>query len=110
MSSISTGRQHLRQAQRERLLKEYQHSRLSQREFVARAGLGLSTLQRWLRKAAAPARSVPPAGFVEVRNPLGPAPGAAAYCLRLGGGIDLEVASGFRPEELASLVRVLRDL
>jgi len=110
MSTIRTVRKHLTQARRERILNDYHGTQLSQREFDTKAGIGVSTLQLWLRKAAARPSSAPGAGFVEVPNPLAQASGAGAYRLHLAGGIDLEVASGFRPEELASLLRVLRGL
>jgi transposase-like protein len=37
--------------QRAELLAQYRHGGLSQREFVQRHGLGLSTLTKWLREA-----------------------------------------------------------
>jgi len=110
MSTRSRVRKHLTQTQREEILHDYGGTPLSQREFASQAGIGVSTLQLWLRKAAAGRRSARSAGFVEVPNPLAQAPGAAPYRLHLAGGIDLEVASGFRSEELASLLRVLRGL
>ncbi len=109
MPITSRVRKGLTEAQRKRILNEYRGSQLCQREFATRAGIGLSTLQLWLRKAAA-SPPVSGAGFVEVPNPLAQAFSAAAYRLRLTGGIDLEVAPGFRPEELTSLLRVLRQL
>jgi hypothetical protein len=47
---------------------------------------------------------------VQVPNLLAQAPGPAVYRLHLPGAIDLEVGSGFRPEELASLLQLLRSL
>jgi len=110
MSTTSRVHKHLTQTQREKILNDYGGTQLSQREFASQAGIGVSTLQLWLRKAATGRRSARSAGFVEVPNPLAQAPGAAAYRLHLAGGIDLEVASGFRSEELASFLRVLRGL
>jgi len=110
MSSTPTVRKHRTQAQRERILNDYQGTQLSQREFASQAGIGVSTLQCWLRKSAASPSSAASAGFVEVPNPLTQVPGVAAYRLRLAGGIDLEIASGFRPTELLSLLRALRGL
>jgi transposase-like protein len=110
MSTASRVRKRLTQAQRERILSDYRGTRLSQRDFARQAGIGVSTLQLWLRKAADSPASASSAGFVEVPNPLAQAPGAAAYRLRLVGGIDLEIASGFRAVELLSLLGVLRGL
>ena len=102
-----TVRKHLTAGQRQSVLDAYRRSRLSQREFAAAAGIGVSTLQLWLRKAAAQPGPQPGA-FVQVPNLLAPAPGPAVYRLHLPGGIDLEIDSGFRPEELASLLQLLR--
>ena len=106
MQTSPTVRKHLTREQREKVLSAYQRSRLSQREFAAQAKIGLSTLQLWLRKAAAS----PPshrAAFVEVPNLLAHAPAPAPYRLHLARGIILEIGSGFRPEELASLLQLL---
>jgi hypothetical protein len=104
-----TARKHLTEAQRQSVLDSYRGSRLTQREFAAEVGIGVSTLHLWLRKAAARPSS-PTTAFVQVPNLLGQAAGSAAYRLHLPGGLDLEVSSGFRTEELASLLQVLRSL
>ena len=105
----TTARKHLTQAQRQSIVDSYRRSQLSQREFAGQLGIGVSTLQLWLRKFAATAVSQP-ATFVQIPNLLAGAPSQAVYRLHLGGGIDLEVSSGFRAEELASLLQVLRSL
>ena len=102
-------RKHLTQGQRQRVLDSYRRSRLSQREFAAEAGIGVSTLQLWLRKAAA-SPCTQTTAFVQVPNLLAQAPAPSVYRLHLPGAIDLEVSSGFRPEELASLLQLLRSL
>lgn len=102
-------RKHLTAGQRQRVLDAYRRSRLSQRDFAAQAGIGLSTLQLWLRSAAA--QPCPQTNaFVQVPNLLAQAPGPAVYRLHLPGGIDLEVGPGFRPAELASVLQLLRPL
>jgi hypothetical protein len=67
------------------------------------------TLQSWLRKAASatPALAVK---FLTVPNLLNAAAARSTYRLHLTGGMQLEVGSGFRPEELATLLRVMREL
>lgn len=105
MPTSSTVRKRLTPAQRNRILAAYQRSRLPQREFATQAGIGLSTLQLWLRKAVAP-----PAGataFVQVPNLLAQAPAAAVYRLHLAGGVILEIGSGFQSEEVAALLQLL---
>ena len=96
------------QAQREAIVSAYQRSQLTQREFANQAEISVSALQLWLRKAARLSTQTP--AFVEVPNLLAQAPGPAVYRLRLPGAIDLEIGSGFRPEELAALLQLLRSL
>jgi len=104
MSTPPTVRKRLTPTQRNRILAAYRRSQLPQREFAAQAGIGLSTLQLWLRKAGAP-----PAGtaFVPVPNLLAQAAAAAVYRLHLAGGVILEVGSGFQSEEVAALLQLL---
>jgi transcriptional regulator with XRE-family HTH domain len=109
MSTTPTVRKRPTQAQREKILRAYRRSQLTQREFANQAGISVSALQLWLRKAAARPPSQATA-FVQVPNLLAQAPGPAVYRLHLQAGIDLEIGSGFRPEELASLLQVLRSL
>jgi transcriptional regulator with XRE-family HTH domain len=97
------------QAQREAIVIAYRRSQLTQREFASEAGISVSALQLWLRTAAARPCTETTA-FVQVPNLLAQAPGPAVYRLHLPGAIDLEVGSGFRPEELASLLQLLRSL
>jgi transposase-like protein len=107
MAKIPTVRKRRTQAQREKLLQAYHNSQLSQAEFAAQAGISLSTLQLWLRKAATspPAHST---AFVQVPNLLAQTPTVPTYRLHLAGGIQLEVSAGFEPEELAVLLQLLR--
>lgn len=109
MSTLPLHRKRLRQAQRDQILQDYHRSGLSQRQFAAQAGVGLSTLQLWLRQGASrsPVRATK---FIEVPNVLRTSPTGATYRLHLAGGLQLEIGSGFRPEELSTLLRVLRGL
>jgi len=107
MPTTPTLRKRLTQAQREKILKAYRASQLSQREFAARAGIGLSTLHVWLRKTVS-SPSTPATAFVQVPNLLGQAPGAFMYRVHLAGGVEVEVSSGFRAEELATLLQLLK--
>jgi transcriptional regulator with XRE-family HTH domain len=81
---------------------------MTQKEFAARAGLSVSTLQAWLRKAPA---SQPAGGsvFVAVPNLLSASP-APAYRLQWPGGLSLEVGSGFSSQELGALLQLLPKL
>jgi transposase-like protein len=92
-------RKHLTLTQRKQVLADYRRSGLSQRAFARQAGLGLSTLQLWLRqdKAAPLAQATT---FVPVPNLLARAPAPAVYRLRLVSGAVLEIGANYRPEQL----------
>ena len=107
MQTTAPVRQRLTPAQRDKILAAYRRSRLSQREFAIQAGIGVSTLTFWLRKAAAGPPQEAPA-FVQVPNLLSPPPAAAVYRLHLAGGVILEMGSGFQAQELAALLQLLR--
>jgi transposase-like protein len=91
--------------QRAKLLTQYRRSGLSQREFVQRHGLGLSTLTKWLREERQPDRQLPGRNgadlFQEVK--LQPQFGAAGWAaevvladgavLRLGAHADVAWAT-----------------
>ena len=95
-------------AQKNRLLAQYRRSGLTQKQFAAQAGIGYSTLTLWLRKAAT-ARKASPSALVTVPNLLS-ATATVAYRLRFAGGLSVEVAPGFRTEELASLLQMVHRL
>lgn len=105
MQTSSTHRKRLTPAQRERILRAYRQSKLSQRAFAAQAGIGLSTLQLWLRKRAMPPADAP--DFVPIPNWLAPAPAAAVYRLHLKNGVIVEMGSGVKPQEVAALLQLL---
>ena len=107
MQKVSTVRKRLTPAQREEILSAYRRGGLTQRDFALQAGISVSTLQLWLRKAAASPSS--PA-FLQVPNLLASAAPAAMYRLHLGGGMMLEIGSGFGSEELAVLLALLPGL
>ena len=104
------GRRHT-PAQREQLLAAYRRSGLTQKAFAAQTGIGYSTLTSWLKKAgASPGAGLadgPPA-LIRIPNLLPPAGRVAAYRLEFAGGLRVEVARGFDPEELGRLLAVAR--
>ena len=104
MTNPSKRHPRLSPTQRAELLRRYQHSGLSQRVFAAQAGIGLSTLQFWLRRARTTAEQA--AAFVELPNPL-PVAALPAYRLRWADGLVLELGRGFAAEELAVLLQVV---
>jgi transposase-like protein len=109
MIKTRSARQHFTPEQRARLIQDYHRAQLSQKEFALQAGIGVTTLQSWLRKAAS-ATPAPRAKFLPVPNLLRAAPAGSTYRLHLTGGMQLEVSSGFRPEELTTLLRAVREL
>jgi transcriptional regulator with XRE-family HTH domain len=98
-------RKHPTPAQREKILQAYPRSQLTQKEFAREAGIGVSTLAAWRRKAALKGKDRP--SFVAVPNLLSAAPAPPAYRLQWPGGLSLEIGSGFSTGELAALLQLL---
>jgi hypothetical protein len=95
--------------QRAKILHLFRDSQLTHKEFAAQAGIGVSTLHAWLRKAAPKKGGGGPA-FVAVPNLFSSLPSAPAYRLQWPGGLSLEVSAGFASEELAALLELLPAL
>ena len=98
-------RKHPTPVQREKILQAWQRSPLTQKEFARQAGIGVSTLAAWRRKAAVKGEDRP--SYVAVPNLLPAAPAPPAYRLQWPGGLSLEVGSGFSTGELAALLQLL---
>ena len=96
-------------AAKDKLLAAYRRSGLTQKEFAAQAGLGLSTLSLWLRQAAS-AKTPGPSALVPVPNLFAPAAPPPAYRLQFPRGVIVEVASGFQSEELSALLQAVEGL
>lgn len=108
-------------AERARLLADYRASGLTQREFVAKAGISLACLSIWLRreKDAGPAsgRTV---SFLEIPSaslpssfstPIPSAAGLAYYYkVHFPGGLSLEIPRGFSISEARDLLNLARAL
>lgn len=105
MTTSSKPRLRRSPAQRTQILRAFRASGLSQEAFATQAGIGLSTLQLWLRSAR-PARTETPS-FVELPNPLPIAAAPPAYRLRWADGLVLELGRGWVPAELAALLPLL---
>ena len=102
MQKSSRVRKRLTPAQRVKILSAYRRSGLPQRDFALQAGISVSALQQWLRKAAAAGEPSP--AFIPVPNLLASAPPVGMYRLHLDGGVMLDIRSGFDSEELAALL------
>lgn len=109
MQNSSRVRKHLSSERREQILQAWRGSSLTPREFAAQAGLGVSTLYAWRRKAEAKA-GASGTQFVSVPNLLSTVPAAPAYRLQWPGGLSLEVRAGFAAAELAALLQLLPAL
>jgi hypothetical protein len=105
MQDSSHVRKHPTAAQREKILRAYGRSQLPQKEFAVQAGIGVSTLAAWLRKAAI--KKEGGSSFVAVPNLLSAAPATPAYRLQWPGGFSLEVRPGFSAQELGALLQLL---
>jgi len=92
------------------MVRRYQRSGLRQAEFARREGIGLSTLQGWLREARA-ALQTQGAAPRFVQAVLSPSSGVVAhkpptvYRVRVGDALCVEIPSGFDPGEAATLLR-----
>lgn len=106
MMKKRSSRQNFTSEGRARLVQDYRQGALSQKEYAAKAGIGVTTLQSWLRKEA----SAPAPKLLPVPNLLSALPARSTYRLHLASGLQLDVGPGFRAEELTTLLRVLRDL
>ena len=90
------------------MLTAYRRSGLAQKTFAVQTGIGLSTLQCWLRKEAGAKNSG--AAFVAVPNLFSAAPPTPTYRLQFPRGLILEVRPGFAPAELALLLQLVQPL
>jgi transposase-like protein len=102
-SKTRSGRRRWTSKQRQRLLTRFRRNEMTQLDFAARHGVGLSTLGKWLREESeAPS---PPVKFQEVRlpNPTARWPvevvSPQGWIVRLQNGSDLQ--------QLPSLLRAL---
>ena len=77
-----SARQNFTPAQREQVIEDYHQAQLSQKEFAAQAGIGVTTLQSWLRKASSIGRAPRPR-FLPVPNLVGAPPASSTYRLHL---------------------------
>jgi hypothetical protein len=109
MQNKAPVRKHRTPAQRKQLLADYRRSGLSQHAFAAQAGVGVSTLQLWLRQERG-APSAQATTFVPLPNLLAQGPAPAVYRLRLVSGAVLEIGSGYQPEQLERLLQLLKVL
>ena len=107
MQISSRVRKHLNSSQRDKILRAYQRSRLTQKQFAAEVGIGVSTLHAWLRKATVN-QGGRGSGFVPVPNLLSASAAAPTYRIQWPGGLSLEVWAGFADQELAALLQALQ--
>jgi hypothetical protein len=118
-----TGSRRLQRGKRaQEILLAYRKSGLTQRVFAREAGIGVSTLQLWLRqarlKAEGPAQAERPArdervsllevDVQEFRTRI--APEKACYELRLGNGARLRLGEGFEEEAVRRLLGLLQEV
>ena len=63
---LGSRRPYSKPEERRRWARQFYRSGLSQRDFAARHGIGLSTLQRWIKQASG---GDPAPGFAEIKLP-----------------------------------------
>ena len=93
----------------ERMLKGYEESGLSRRQYCGREGIAVTTLdyyrQRLTRKAAA-ARKRSGSKLVEVKVEAAAAETRSVFALVLANGRRIESGWNFGDDELARLIRI----
>ena len=91
----------------ERLVKGYEESGLSRREYCEREGMQVTTFdyyrQRTTRKAAAKRRA---AGLVKVNVEVAPVEAPSVFRLMLANGRRIESAWNFNEADLTRLIRI----
>jgi hypothetical protein len=95
--------------QREKILEAWRTTTLTDRDYAIQAGVAVSTLHAWRRKAAGQSPKTRPT-FVAVPNLLAANPSGPDYRLHWPAGLSLEVRAGFAPAELAALLHLLPAL
>jgi transposase-like protein len=88
----------------------YRESGLSVRAFARQNGLPHSTLHRWVCEGRSQRSPDHQGTLLEVPNLLTPPESQPPYRLHLGPELVLEVASGFKVEELRVLLQLLQRL
>ena len=109
MQTSLVRRKHSSLIQREKILDSWRTTALTDKEYATQAGVAVSTLHAWRRKAAGQPANTRPT-FVAVPNLLAAVPPGPDYRLHWPGGLSLEVRTGFAPAELAALLQLLPAL
>jgi transposase-like protein len=102
-SKIGSGRRRLTSEQRQRLVTRFHRSQLTQRDFAARHGIGLSTLGKWLQCEGK--ATLPLVKFQEVALPHATPPWAVEVISPQGWIVRLQNNS-----EVQTLPQLLRAL
>ena len=109
MQTSKPVRKHASLASRQRILRAYRLTTLSQREFAAKVGVSVATLTKWRKQPAAPPPPDRPQ-FVALPNLVPKATPGPIYRLVLPSGLALEVSNGFTAQELATWLQLLPRL
>ena len=104
----------LSELEREGVLEEFRRSGLTQYEFASRAGISVSCLYSWMRRARLGSASTEPVRFLELPELPAPSSGADSspppYTVWFPGGLRVSLAHGFVPGEAEQLCRMVRSL
>jgi transposase-like protein len=92
------------------IVTAYRESGLSVRAFARQNGLAHSTLHRWVCEGRSQQSPDNQGTLLEVPNLLTSLESQPPYRLHLGPELVLEVASGFKVEELRVLLQLLQGL
>jgi len=103
------GRRIVARERQEELLRAYDASDLSQREFARREGVNFHTFVEWLQRRRRSAGGKPPPRFQELSLPFTPKTSGTVATASLEVQLaDGTIVRGSNVEELAQLLRLIR--
>ena len=98
---------------REKILAEFARSELSQAEYAQSRGISVSTFQNWQRKSRRRKSDVRADDLIPVRlvsnHPHEKPAGDGLIEIELPTGSIIRLARGFDPDEIRTLVKILRE-
>jgi Transposase len=109
MPSKSLVRYHRTAEQRAAIVAAYKSSGLSRNQFADEHGICRTSLLHWIRQDQPTDGAFGVSELIEVNNPLAGsrAQGGGNHRLHFPGGLILEIAKGFDPVELRTLIQLI---
>jgi transposase-like protein len=99
-------RRKFRSEEKARIVREYEGSGMTQKQYCMGAGIAVNSLQRWKKQESI---KNPGMRFVEVEGG-GILEKQAPYRLEYSSGISLQFGEGFDRQEIQILARIIQEL